>query len=170
MVGIPTVLIVGRTLRGELDKVREADINEHGWVDVYESWQAVFGLRSKLDSSCAQQILTAIVSDETVLSGLCAAHTFRNARFTGKPPQTLLLQLKQGPGKHMKAHAYEYTSKLDNELSRISRVQTLQQRFIALVGSTIVSIMIVIAQYVSQTIFLAANSNVAEARGGSATG
>ena len=116
---------------------------------------AVLDLRAKLDSACAQQILGAIICDEKVLSGLCAAHVLRNARITGKPPPTLLQQLKQGPGKHIKSHAYEYRKKLDTEVVRIARIQTLQQRGIALVGSTIVSIMIGISQYVSNTLFAA---------------
>ena len=89
---------------------------------------AVLQLRSSVEAACAQQVIDAIVTDDAVLSGLGAAHVLRNAAYTGAPPQEMLQQLKQGPGKHMKENAYRYRRTLDGELASIRRIYELKDR------------------------------------------
>ena len=70
-------------------------------------------LRSKLEAQCAQQIFDAIATDEAVLTGLAAARLLKDAVImSGKWPNELLHQLKQGPVKHIKNHAYTYRHKV----------------------------------------------------------
>ena len=71
----------------------------------------------------------------------------------GEAPDGLLFQLKQGPGKHIKAHAYRYQRKIDQELARIERIKTLQQRAIGLLGTLIISASIGIANFVSRRVY-----------------
>ena len=128
------------------------------------------------------QVLDAIVADDKVLSNLGAAHALRNAVLKDKPPQVtsppkppppqlpraspspltphapppaqeLLLQLKQGPGKHIKSHAYAYRRKIDAELARLARIQTLQQRMVGVVGTLIISTSIGLANYISRAVY-----------------
>ena len=104
-------------------------------------------------------MLDAIVSDDKVLSGLAAAHVLRNAKWkAGEAPDGLLFQLKQGPGRHIKSHAYRYQRKIDLELARIARIQTLQQRAVGLLGTLIVSASVGVANYVSRSVYDAVHS------------
>ena len=145
-------------LQEKLKSIEDAEITDQLWLDFYESWVAVLALRSKMDAACAQQVLDAIVTDNKVLSGLAAAYVLRDSIFKGKPPQELLQQLKQGPGGHIKSHAYEYRRKIDQEIARIGRIQTLQQRGVALTGTVLISVSIGISNYVSRTVFEMFNS------------
>ena len=97
----------------ELTKLKEADVTSELWQDFYESWASFMSLRSKLEAQCAQQIFDAIATDESVLTGLGAAYLLKDAVIkSGQVPAELLLQLKQGPGKHIKNQAYTYRHKV----------------------------------------------------------
>jgi hypothetical protein len=124
----------------ELGKLKEADVTSELWQDFYESWASFLSLRSKLQAECAQQIFDAIATDESALEGLAAAHLLKDAVIkSGQVPNELLLQLKQGPGKHIKNHAYAYRHKLDAELTKIGRIRDMQQRAVALTGTAIIA-------------------------------
>ena len=124
----------------ELGKLKDADITSELWQDFYESWASFLALRSKLKAKCAQQVFDAIATDELVLTGLAAAHLLKDAVMkSGQVPNELLLQLKQGPAKHIKNHAYAYRRKVDAELTKIGRIRDLQQRAVALTGTAIIA-------------------------------
>jgi len=124
----------------KLGKLEDADVTSELWQDFYESWASFLALRSKLEAKCAQQIFDAIATDESVLTGLGAAHLLKDAVMkSGQVPNELLLQLKQGPGKHIKNHAYAYRHKVDAELTRIGRIRDMQQRAVALTGTAIIA-------------------------------
>ena len=90
----------------KLGKLEGADVTGENWQDFYESWASFLSLRSRLEAQCAQQIFDAIATDEAVFAGLGAARLLKDAVITsGKWPNELLLQLKQGPGKHAKNRA-----------------------------------------------------------------
>ena len=121
-------------------KLEDADVTSELWQDFYESWASFLALRSKLEAECAQQIFDAIATDESVLTGLAAAHLLKDAVIkSGQVPNELLLQLKQGPAKHIKNHAYAYRRKVDAELTKIGRIRDLQQRAVALTGTAIIA-------------------------------
>ena len=89
----------------------------------------------------AQHIFDAILTDAAALKGLGVAHVFRSAEIeSGRLPAFILRELKQGPGVHIKTYAYKYQQKLDRELARIRRIQTLQARLVALSGTAIASV------------------------------
>ena len=67
----------------------------------------------------------------------------------GNPPTELITRLNQGPGVHIRAHAYQYNRKVKAELARISRIREVQLRAIALLGSAIVALFITIGNFVS---------------------
>ena len=97
----------------ELTKLKDADVTSELWQDFYESWASFLSLRSRLEAQCAQQIFDAIATDEAVLTGLAAARLLKDAVIvSGKWPNELLHQLKQGPVKHIKNHAYTYRHKV----------------------------------------------------------
>ena len=75
-----------------------------------------------------------------MLTGLAAAHLLKDAVIkTGQVPTEVLLQLKQGPAKHIKNHAYAYRRKVDAELTKIGRIRDMQQRAVALTGTAIIA-------------------------------
>ena len=124
----------------ELGKLKDADVTSELWQDYYESWASFLSLRSNLKAECAQQIFDAIATDESVLIGLAAAHLLKDAVIkSGQVPNELLLQLKQGPAKHIKNYAYAYRHKLDAELTKIGRIRDMQQRAVALTGTCIIA-------------------------------
>ena len=115
-------------------------MTETAWLDFFETWQATLALRSQLEAEVAQHIFDAILTDDAALKGLGVAHVFRDAVIeSGRAPAFILRELKQGPGVHIKTHAYKYQQKIDRELARIRRIQTLQARAVALSGTAIAS-------------------------------
>ena len=97
----------------KLGKLEGAEVTSEGWQDFYESWASFLSLRSRLEVQCAQQIFDAIATDEAMLTGLAAARLLKDAVITsGKWPNELLHQLKLGPVKHIKNHAYTYRHKV----------------------------------------------------------
>ena len=113
------------------------------YTPFFETWQATLALRSQLEAEVAQHIFDAILTDDAALKGLGVAHVFRDAEIeSGRVPAFILRELKQGPGVHIKTNAYKYQQKLDRELARIRRIQTLQARLVALSGTAIASVFI----------------------------
>ena len=128
-------------LRGKLEQLENKETTKLAWRDIYYSWAALLDLRKALKSDCGQYILEAIGADDSVLSGLGTAAAFEQAQMK-EPPSELLMVLKKGPGEHIRKHGYVYRRKVDREISRIVRVQVLQQRAVALVYSAIVAALI----------------------------
>ena len=60
-------------------------------------------------------MLDCIVNDELVLRGMGAAHQLYKT--SGKPPQYLLQLINEGPGAHIRTHAYRYRAQIDREMS-----------------------------------------------------
>ena len=108
-------------LKERLTKLTEDSATDQSWLDFADGWIAVLNLRSEMDSERGQAILDCMCLDEDVLIGLGAAEQLSHAVFE-KPPLELLKLLKQGPGKHLKKHEYEYRRKIDEELSQIRRI------------------------------------------------
>ena len=157
----------------ELTKLKEADVTSELWQDFYESWASFLSLRSRLEAQCAQQIFDAIATDEAVFAGLAAAHLLKDAVIkSGQVPNELLLQLKQGPGKHIKNHAYAYRHKLDAELTKIGRIRDLQQRAVALTGTAIIAAFVSIGNVLGRFYYdvLRADSTLAGIIAGAAIG
>ena len=108
-----------------------------------------------------------------VFAGLGAAHLLKDAVIkSGQVPNELLLQLKQGPGKHIKNHAYTYRHKLDAELTKIGRIRELQRRAVALTGTAIVAAFVSIGNVLGRFYYdvLRADSTLAAIIAGVAIG
>ena len=157
----------------ELTKLKEADVTSELWQDFYESWASFLSLRSRLGAECAQQIFDAIATDEAVFAGLAAAHLLKDAVIkSGQVPNELLHKLKQGPGKHIKNHAYTYRHKLDAELTKIGRIRELQRRAVALTGTAIIAAFVSIGNVLGRFYYdvLRADSTLAAIIAGVAIG
>ena len=108
-----------------------------------------------------------------MFAGLGAAHLLKDAVIkSGQVPNELLLQLKQGPGKHIKNHAYAYRYKLDAELTKIGRIRELQRRAVALTGTAIVAAFVSIGNVLGRFYYdvLRADSTLAAIIAGVAIG
>ena len=62
----------------------------------------------------------------------------------------MLTIFKQKLGKHMKENYYLYMKEIEEEMAHISRIQDLKSRMIALVGSTIVAVLVGLSNFVSR--------------------
>lgn len=93
--------------------------------------------------------------------GLGAAHLLKGT-VTATPaqvPTELLKVLKQGPGKHVKSHAYTYRRKIDAELTKIGRIQQLQARAVALTGTAIVAALVGLSNVIGRLYYDVLKSN-----------
>ena len=136
-----------------LDKLKQAEepIAETTWEDTLASWQALMALLPKMKSKRGVAILEAIFSDRQVLKAMGAGKQFTGAK--GKVPQEVLQLLKTGLGGHIKAHAFDYHQKVNQERARIARIKQLQARAVGLVGSAIVAGMIGVANFASNILY-----------------
>ena len=99
-------------------------------------------------------MLDCIVSDEKVLKGLGAAAQLYKS--VGKPPDELLMLINEGPGAHIRTHAYRYRSQIDRELVVIRRLKELQLRGVGLLGSAVIASFVGVANFVSRLTYAAA--------------
>ena len=139
-------------LKERLTKLTEDSATDQSWLDFADGWIAVLNLRSEMDSERGQAILDCMCLDEDVLIGLGAAEQLSHAVLE-KPPTELLKLLKQGPGKHLKKHEYEYRRKIDGELSQIRRIMELQLRAVALIGTALLSLLVGVANFISRLLY-----------------
>ena len=139
-------------LKERLTKLTEDSATDDSWLDFADGWIAVLKLRSEMDSERGQAILDCMCLDEDVLIGLGAAEQLSHAVLK-EPPTELLKLLKQGPGKHLKKHEYEYRRKIDEELSQIRRIMELQVRAVALIGTALLSLLVGVANFMSRLLY-----------------
>ena len=142
-----------------LDKLAQIEgekISDATWRDVCEAWVALISLRSKIGVERGQAVLECIVSDAAVLDGLGAATLLMQMK--GATPIDLLTMLNQGPGAHIRAHAYKYHRVLTRELICIRRVKDLQWQIVTFIGSAIVSAMVGFANFLSLLLYEAYQS------------
>ena len=71
-------------------------------------------------------VLECVFADPGVVEALGAGRFFLQTN--GDTPHSLMVILKQGLGKHIKANAYSYRQAIDREEARIQRVGDLKDR------------------------------------------
>ena len=98
-------------------------------------------------------MLDCIFADKEIRNALGAAQQLKEIASARDPPAGLLKLLKQGPGAHLKAHYYEYVKAIKTEIAHVQRIQDLQQRVVALLGTAIISISVGIANFLSTIIY-----------------
>ena len=135
-------------LKEELKKLKEMTTSEHTWRDVSESWQAILALNKSLEVERGRVVLQCIASDEKLLTALGMAETLYKIK--GEVPTDLLMQLNDGPGAHIRTHAYKYNKLISQELVRIQRVKDMQWKVLTLIGSAFVATMIGVANLLSR--------------------
>ena len=113
-----------------------------------ESWEAIIRLRAQLRSERGLAVLECIINDPKVLKALGMAEQLHS--ISGKPPDHLLIALNDGPGAHIRQHAYQYRHMLEREIACVRRVREVQLRALALVGSTIVASLVGIANFLAR--------------------
>ena len=112
-------------LRERLDKVAEP-LSAQTWQDSVESWLALADLLPKLRGERAVAVLECVFADPGVVEALNAGMFFLHTN--GVAPDSLMVILKQGLGKHIKANAYSYRQAVDREEARIQRILDLKDR------------------------------------------
>ena len=92
-----------------------------------------------------QLLLETLFAEPQVLEALGWGEALHEIR--GEPPTDLMLKLKHGLGAVMKANDYEYQSALKRETGQIERIQELQQRAFALLGSALLALLIAMGNF-----------------------
>ena len=139
-----------QSLAKSLGKVDEPFVAT-SWVDTSETWLALYELLRVFKSDVCCMVLRCIFSDPDVRRALGAARQFSGIE--GEPPSSLLKHLKSGLSKHIKKRFYVYNREIESEMANIRRIQELQARAIALLGTGIVSAMIGTANFVSNIMY-----------------
>ena len=118
------------------------------WRDVAETWLSVIALRRQMISPLVLTILDSIVEDEKVLDALGMAEALIST--VGQPPRELLTRLNQGPGAHIRKHAYEYSRSINAEIALIDRIRDAQAKSFAVVISATLGAMISVGNVVGR--------------------
>ena len=105
----------------KLEKLEELSVMSETWRDVAETWLSVIALRRQMISPLVLTILDSVVEDEKVLDALGMAEALIST--VGQPPRELLTRLNQGPGAHIRKHAYEYSRSINAEIALIDRIR-----------------------------------------------
>ena len=80
----------------------------------------------------------------------------------GDPPAALVTMIAQGPGAHIRKHAYRYTKRIAKELVLIQRVKQLQSRAVAALGTLLVAMTVSVGNYFSRLTYDAATNGSGE--------
>jgi hypothetical protein len=94
-----------------------------------------------------QMVLACIFIDLNVRTGLGFAEVFRD--ISGLAPATLLNIIKRGPAKHIKKRKFAYTQALKKEVAYINLILNYQARFIALLGTGVMTVGVAIGSFVA---------------------
>ena len=116
-----------------LEKAQEP-FTKTTWSDTVDSWLGMRKLIKKLEAERAQHVLDCIFSDKEVSDALGGAVQFKKIANLDAPPDGLIIKLKDGPGKHIKDHYYDYVKALNAEMAHIERLQSLQKQATGLIG------------------------------------
>eukprot|EP01052_Picozoa_sp_SAG31_P022550 SAG31_NODE_1798_length_7243_cov_4.509518_1_plen_247_part_00 len=138
-------------LQEQLEKLAESGPTETTWRDFSNKFKAMLGLRSEMVSERGQAVLDCICMDEEVLTGIGAAHQMQD--MIGKVPDEVVTLLKQGPGRHLQEHAYEYRRKFDAELAAIRRLKELHLQAVAFIATVLLSGLVGLANFASRVVY-----------------
>ena len=147
-------------LQDELSKLKEKESTANNWRDTAEGWISVLQLRRQLRVQCAQAVLDCMCSDNKVLEALGAAQALMD--INGDPPAALVTMIAQGPGAHIRKHAYRYTKRIAKELVLIQRVKQVQSRAVAALGTLLVAMTVSVGNYFSRLTYDAATNGSGE--------
>ena len=128
-------------------KIEDTSVTEQTWRDVSETWQSFLALRTQMSTQMSQTVIDCILADRTVAEALGMADALKG--IVGNPPTELITRLNQGPGVHIRAHAYQYDRKIKAELARIERIRETQVYIVNLLSLALTSIFVGIANFVS---------------------
>ena len=116
-----------------------------------ETWQVTLALLKSIEVERGRAVLQCIASDEQLLKAVGMAGTLYKA--AGDVPIEVVVCLNDGPGAHIRSHAYKYDKVISQELVRIQQVKDIQWRALTLAGSALVATMIGTANLFSRLYF-----------------
>jgi len=124
------------------------------WKDSLASLLAFLKLYQQVNVECGLAVLECICADPLITQAIGATQCM--IKINGDLPSSLLIQLNEGPGNHIRDNAYKYIKRMEKDLSMIQRIQAYQDRMVALIGLAITSAFIgvssVAANFVTETI------------------
>ena len=138
-------------LQEQLEKLAENGPTPMNWLDFSDKFQAMLRLRSELTTERGQTMLECICMDEAVLDGIGAAEQLQN--IAGEPPAEWIKRLKQGPGRHLQQHAFDYRQKFVAELGAIRRLKELHIQAVAFLGTVFLSALVGLANFAARVVY-----------------
>ena len=103
--------------------------------DSVATWLASLDLYKKIKAERGLAVIECIASDPDVMLALGAAKPL--LVMEGDFPPAVLSLLNNGPGNHIRDHAFEYIQQVEKELSVIKTIQAYQGRMVAAVGAAV---------------------------------
>ena len=129
-----------------LAKVEEP-IEVDSWQDSVESWLALRDMLPSIQVGRAQLVLEAIFADKHVLQSLAWGEAMRD--ISGKPPDELLIRLKQGLSGHIKMNYFRYHKELQQEIANIKRILELKHVFFSVMTSVLLAVLISMGNFMA---------------------
>lgn len=108
-------------LNERLSKLLDEAVTGQNWFDITATWVMLLSLRSKITCECGHSIIDCMIQDDALLKGIGRVHQLHSATLDPTLKEEMVMELRKGPGQHLKDHAYEYRRKLDTELALIKR-------------------------------------------------
>ena len=139
-------------LQDKLQELEKKESTANNWRDTAEGWISVLQLRGQLRVQCGQAVLECMCSDVKVLEALGAAKALMHIEGDA-PPAALVTIIAQGPGAHIRKHAYRYTKRIAKELVLIRRVKELQSRAVTGLGTVLVATSVAVGNYFSRVMY-----------------
>jgi len=130
-------------LLDKLSKVSEMTITKDTWRDAVSTWVATLKLISQLNEERGVAVLQCIKADDKVLYALGAGMDLM--KIEGDLPAAVLILLNEGPGNHIREHAYPYDKQLKKQISVIKSIKAYQAFLMWGAGSLMTSVFIYIA-------------------------
>ena len=123
------------------------------WKDSLASWIAFFGLYKQINVQCALAVIECIGADTAVAEAIGAAAPFIGLE--GQLPALIMVKLNKGPADHIRKQAYKYITRLERDLSMITKIKDIQARIIALIGAAITAALVSVGNFIARIGFKA---------------
>ncbi len=128
-------------------KLGDMEITIDKWRDAARTWISVLNLRPQLKAEQSMTVVNCIASDDELIKALSSAHALL---YSQGSIESLVTDLSNEPGRHIRDHGYRYQSSIRQEIARIKKVRETQIFIISTIGTFVASALIAVFNYFFQ--------------------